>query len=203
MQWPDFYFPPVEESLSPAASFLKKQVFLYSLLVCLFCPVISSFGMHWGPRMLLMIIPSLLVLLGPFLSTVPSFSLTGITLQKGMNLSLILVNGLLQAFSLYLLYNKVTLNEAIYKQLSSRPEKVIVTSVPWFAEEMAPLYFQKIVFYCPDQSQLFRLIEILRKKGFRELLLINSTHTAGGADNFLSLPDAIRYFLLHAQAIKI
>lgn len=186
---------------SPLVSFLLNQSFLFVLLVCLFCPVVSSLGIHWGPRMLLPVIPGLTLLCCYILDGMHS-RFHSFFINRLMVPALIVINGLLQGISLYYLYAKTGLNEQIFRQLALRPEKVIITSVPWFAEEMAPLYFQKYIFYCPDQEHLLPLIKRLQQERIHEVLFINP-EIPGQKDNLLALPSEFPYFHLHAQSVKI
>lgn len=177
--------------------FLIRVSVGFCALVGLTCPWITSFGVHWGPRVLLPVFPLLALLIlkrfGHFLS--PPIKSLRLALLGGWLLGTLL----LQGHALSFLFEKLNLNQKIEKLLTQAPEKHIVTSIPWLAEEMAPLFLEKSIFYCQDQKNFLQLIELLKKKNIREFLWVHSATIQESTDQEnkeLQLPKNVPYFLI-------
>ncbi len=186
-----------EEEKSSQENFLLRVSLGFCAWVGLTCPWITSLGVHWGPRVLLPAVPVLALLILMRFECFLNEPLPVKRVRVALFAGWLLASVLLQGHALCFLFDKLSLNQKIEEQLRQAPEKVMVTTIPWLAEEMAPLFLERPIFYCRDQESFQRLIERLKQKNIQQFLLLQSATTQ--EDSGLELPKKVPYFLVKAE----
>lgn len=169
--------------------FLWDVSFLFILLVCLTTPI--SRGVHWGPRLLLLIYPPLVLLSFNILRDevegegCPQF-------MKRIFLFLALITIGIQTGGLWLLKVRKEGMKEITVRLGGERTGPIVTDGWFLAQDMALIFNQKSFFYVKNEAGLADLILDMRNAGEEEVTLIFARHRGRVMDGVVEVLPHLR-----------
>ena len=165
-------------SLTPEASEERNARWLwgvglgYAVLYSLVAPEISSTGVHWGNRFLLLLYPLLCVLAAVNLSEwFPAAGRKNLW-RHGLIVLALLLSLLLQIHSIGLLQRKAGYTALLNKEVRSRPEQVIVTDAWWAPQEMYSVMNERMIFCTSLRATWPALSAKLQEAGVHNYLLV-------------------------------
>jgi hypothetical protein len=151
----------------------------------------TVFGIIWGPRHFLPVMPVLVTITIAALHhirTNPDWSKwKNVTLRIAA--ILILTSFLIQVFGLVTMYHKRAASARLKDAIRQSTSRVVVTDAYWIPEELAPLFFEKQFHIVKSEQELKQLIELLKKTGYREFLFVRSR-------KYRKLPESSMHLLL-------
>ena len=87
--------------------------------------------------------------------------------------AVVLLSFTAQVGSIHLLHRKKGFTARLNRTIQERPEKVVVTNVPWAPQEMYSVFFDKSMFYIDSQEELEALADKLRNLGLDTFLFVS------------------------------
>ena len=164
---PLFFISLFIESETIASKKLRNAVFLTIILTVLTTPVFR--GIHFGPRMLLPVIPLLAIMLSVYLrETIEGKNKLKIYALTGVIFAQLLVT----VWGIDVLFDKRAVNETRREQILAKSENSIVTLRWWLQQEIPELYFKRNI-YLADTVLDFKLMLIdFYREGVRYFTLL-------------------------------
>lgn len=164
---PLFFIAFFVKTENPELEKIRKAVLLTVILTVLTTPVFR--GIHFGPRLLLPVIPLLAVMLSVYLQkTLESKNKLKIYALTGVIFAQLLVT----VWGIDLLFDKRAVNAARREQILAKSENSIVTLRWWLQQEIPELYFQRDL-YLADTVLDFKLMLIdFYREGVRYFTLL-------------------------------
>jgi hypothetical protein len=160
-----------KETSARIVRLLRNGSLLFIVLLCLTAPPLTITGLHWGPRLFLPVFPILLLPTFLFFSSLLSKKeeAFGLPIQRiGLYTGLALLLGVCAAtqfYSLSVLKKKLDLSDRISKQVMSLPEKVVVSNVWWFSQDMAGIFYEKTFLFAGDKETHDSLVDAMKEQG--------------------------------------
>jgi hypothetical protein len=131
-----------------------------------------GFGVHWGPRQILPGLPALAALFLVAARGDPSGPRAAFALPRVATLSLIAAGVLSSAQATWLLAQQKAEGEALQNRILARPADVVMTTNPFLAQHLAPLWHRKQMLLVQTEEQLTRLAGRLASDEIREFVLL-------------------------------
>jgi hypothetical protein len=175
----------------------------YAVLYSLVAPEISSMGVHWGNRFLLLLYPLLCVLAAVNLSEWFSTTERNNFWRHGLIAFCLLLNLLLQVYSIDLLQRKTGYTARLNREVRNRPEQVIVTDLWWAPQEMYSVFNDRMIFCVSQRASWPPLRKRLEEAGFHDYLLV--TPNANKYTNIAStvVNDSLGYFSVRLVPLSL
>jgi hypothetical protein len=153
---------------------LHKIALGFALLFAMTAPEISSTGIHWGNRHLLVLYPLLAVLAAANLRAwLRSGAMGGSWLAAPLVLA-VAISFAAQVDSIQLMRTKKEFSVQLRRELARHPERVIVTDVWWAPQELFSTFYDRPIFFVQTPVQMDDLAARLRRGGFDRLLFVSS-----------------------------
>lgn len=193
--------PPLDHATEAATRRVWVAVVGYALAYALVAPVISTQGIHWGNRYLLVLYPPLALL------AVRNLALwrSGGALRAAGLLAVALalaVSFAAQLESLRLLERKRTFSSRLARAVAQRAEPALISDVWWAPPEMYPAFDSKPMFLVRDAEQLDVLRRRLADAGLASALLVtrhagpNGPHDPNGGERVVIDDGGLGFFSL-------
>ena len=175
----------------------------FTVLYALAAPELTSRGLHWGNRYLLVLYPLLALLAGGNLVAWWRAPARKNAAQRGAVLLAIAVSIAAQLYSVDLLHRKQTFTRRLNDEVRARPEQVVVTDVPWAAQEMYSVFYEKPVFFVRSPEHLRQLMEKLATTRYTSLAFVTqgSTDLPASAETVVDDPG-LGYFALRIFGLE-
>ena len=167
-----------QESAFSAQPDLFRLALGYALVFAALAPAVRVIGIHWGCRHILLVIPLLACLAASSAGQVWERAPRAFAIACLLALGCLSVAG--QVYSLHLLQARQGFCSRLNRIVWERPEQAIVTRDWFLPQELAPVFFDKMVFLVQDQGQEKDLFELLRSKGISSCLFVSSVRGPGG-----------------------
>jgi hypothetical protein len=173
---------------SDVSNLMWKACLGYALGYFAIAPEISSQGIHWGCRYLLLLYPVLAVLA---VEGVASWQLLGGRRwsPRVVVVALAATSVLTQVFSLDLLRRKKLFSQALAGALHSRSETTIVSDIWWAPQEMYSVFQTKAIYYVSSGQSLPQLIQALSNSGVTNVLLATKPGSLPNVEPLFSVDD--------------
>ncbi len=158
---------------------LRDGVLLYALAYVLIVPEINAVGVHWGCRFLVHLYPMLAVLAA--VSIAEWWQPAAGPMRPGQALVtlVLLLSVATQIYSLTLLERRKAFSERLNREVLASPEPT-VASANWFVPQTLALAFHdKSVFLVSGPDEIPRFLDLLRRRGERQILWVLSPPEPG------------------------
>jgi len=170
-------FVRVREAEKPAASpALVRWLWVlslgYAVLYGIVAPQVTSWGIHWGNRFLLVLYPILALLaavsLGQWFSWLePRFRWAALPV-----VTLVLVTLGAQVYSVQLLRWKTEFSVRLTREIRNRDEAIVISDVWWVPQELFSSFYDKSLFYTETPRHMNGIVTRARAAGQREFLFV-------------------------------
>jgi hypothetical protein len=192
----------------PGAASDTRSIWLacasFALLHALAAPAISSQGIHWGNRYLLVLYALLVV---PAACNLARWldAVRPVAVRRGMAVAGALVLGVaLQAYSIHLLREKKSFSHRLNDVLTARPEPVVVTDIWWAPQEMVSVFYDKPIFLVRSREQLGTLTGRLLDSDMDEFLFVRGVPNRRPAGSAVVVDDGdLDFFTLRLVSMRI
>ena len=149
---------------------LRRAALFFIALLCLTAPPWTNTGLHFGPRLMLPVYPILAIPAVAFLSRALMTSKVRKHLIVACFVLLVLVSLITQLYAVSVLREKLESAHDVMDHLAARPERIVVSDIWWFPQDMAALFYDKIFLFSKDAAVLDRLREAMKKRGIKKYL---------------------------------
>lgn len=153
----------------------------YSFLFTFVTPFVTSWGIHWGNRILLLIYPLLAVSCAKNIENWYRLSNRRINWQTIICVLALLTSIGIQFYSINILHRKKTFSYHLNQEIQDYKGDVIVTNVGWAPQAIFSVFFSKMIFYESTKERYYQLTEKLFSKGHNEILFV--THARKGTQH--------------------
>lgn len=144
----------------------------YTILFAFVSPLVTSWGIHWGNRILLLIYPLLALLCAKNIENWYRISDRKLNWQTIICVILLLTNLGIQYYSIYILNRKKVFSHRLNQEAQAYHGDVVITNVDWVPQALFSIFFSKMFFVVPTLEQYSQLTEKLSSKEYKEFLFI-------------------------------
>ena len=144
----------------------------YALLYGLTAPLMGSWGIHWGNRLLLLLYPLLAALSAINLDAWRKAAGSLLNWRTLPVAALILVSLGAQIYSIDMLERKKRFNHEINLQAAGRPGRPIITDSWWVGQELHTQFYERMVFRVRSADEYQRLMGDLAAAGHDIVLFV-------------------------------
>lgn len=190
--------------------FLRHVALAFVVAYCLSAPAFGTVGVHWGCRYLLLVYPFLALLAGVHAvgwwerredPTEPTREArrpgAGLRLARAAFLLTVLVSFAAQLYSIDVLRRKKEFSRRLNETLLRRTENVVITDVPWVAQECFDIFYDRDVFVTLTSGDLLELLHQLELRGTTEVLFLSQTEQDLPAPQAIVDAPGLDYFTLY------
>ena len=171
---------------------LRRTSILFIALLCLTAPPLTNTGLHWGPRLMLPVYPLLVIPAFAFLSrALPMADRRKILIVAGFTL-LVLVCFFTQLYAFSVLDEKLESAHQVMDALAALPERIVISDVWWFPQDMAALFYDKIFLFSKNSATLNRLRDAMKRQGVKQYLYV--TWNRPGLAAFWTSDSALKLY---------
>jgi hypothetical protein len=176
----------------------------YAIIYALAAPQLGSTGIHWANRFLLILYPFLALLAANnltrwFAGAKSYFSWSTLAIVLTLLLSFTT-----QACSIHLLYHKKEYSHRLNLQIRNLPQKIVITDNWWIPQDLYSRFYDKSIFYTPDQQQLKRLLIKLRLNGHKKALFASQDSGASTEPLVAEVDDTnLKFFSIKFYSLDI
>lgn len=186
---------------------LAKWIWLislsYAVVYGLAAPHHTTYGIHWGNRLLLVLHPLFAVLAA--INLVHWFT----CLKQKINWrTLVIALAILasfaaQVYSIRLLHKKKSFSFRLNQEIQKRPEKIIVTNLWWVPQALFSEFYNKLVFRIRSPEQYEQLRKKLCDSGYKKYLFVTQTSDERAASAVAKVNDeglnffSLKFFVVH------
>lgn len=146
----------------------------FSLLFALVTPVVTSWGIHWGNRILLLVYPLLAIFCVKNIEDWIRLRNRRINWQTALCVVTLLTTMSIQFYSISVLQRKKALSYRQNQVISEYKGDVVITNVDWAPQELFTVFFSKKVFFVSAEERYYQLTQKLASKGHEEVLFVTS-----------------------------
>jgi|GEM_PF-1489206 len=170
----------------------------YSIIFALVSPIVTSFGIHWGNRILLLVYPLLAVLCVKNIKKWYSYSIKRINWQAIVCILTLLLGIAIQIYSVSVLHWKKTYSYHLNQEMQKYDGDVIVTNVEWVPQATFTVFYSKMIFWVPTLEKYNNLVNSLSSRGYKKILFVTHARneTRHLADDAF-VDKRLNYFGLH------
>lgn len=166
-----------KDAEGPAGSARLRRMVLtislgYALLYGLTAPLMGSWGIHWGNRLLFILYPLLAILCGVNLADWRGDIGPGFNWRVVPVAALVVLSLAAQVYSIDILERKKRFNHEINQQAARHPGCPVVTDVWWVGQELHTQFYERMMFRVTSFDEYARLLRQLSASGHDRVLFV-------------------------------
>jgi hypothetical protein len=131
-----------------------------------------GFGVHWGPRPILPVLPAVAALFLAAARGDPVAARAGFALPRAAAISLMAAGVLSSVHATWFLAQQKTEGEFVQNRILARPQDVVVTVNPLLTQHLPPLWHRKRMLLVQSNTELVHLARQLARHEVRDVLLL-------------------------------
>jgi hypothetical protein len=144
----------------------------YALLYGLAAPLMGSWGIHWGNRLLFILYPLLAIPCALNLADWRKNIDRGFSWRVVPVAALVLLSLGAQAYSIDILERKKRFNHEINQEAARYPGCPIVTDAWWVGQELHTQFYQRMIFRVTSVDDYAKLLKQLSASGYDKVLVV-------------------------------
>lgn len=194
---------PDEEEAAFSFAFIRRVEFNFVVLYLIFSPLTSQ-GIHWGCRFLLILYP--LLSLSAAVNVrygMEQFALY-FPIRRILMVLLIALSVTAQIYSLFLLHQRTRFTQRLNEIVAGRTEPTIIATAWFIPQELALNFYSRPIFLVSDHQELIPLLTRLKENGFDRALVISPRQDPKlSPEEETVLDDGLNFISLRLESIPL